>query len=98
MEDAIPQDALRFELVTGPEIELPSVPPHGQLVVGRGRECGMALLEESVSRRHASVTQVGHRWMLTDLNSRLGTYLNAVRLAPNEAAALDDGDLITIGP
>jgi sigma-B regulation protein RsbU (phosphoserine phosphatase) len=97
---AIADNNLRLELVAGPPVELPVVSSEtgGELIVGRSHQCGLALMEESVSRRHASLAWHHQRWMLTDLGSRHGTALNGVRLNPADPAELLDDDLIRIGP
>jgi hypothetical protein len=64
-----------------------------------GRDPGVALRFDStkVSRRHASVTWQEGRWLLEDLGSSNGTYLNGVRLKRNTPTALRQGDRFRLG-
>ena len=66
-----------------------------QLLVGRAPECDVQLVEEGVSRRHAELTRAGDQWLLNDLHSTNGTWLNDQRV--QGATALRDGDRIRIG-
>ncbi len=53
------------------------------------------LTDDSVSRRHAELRPENGRWVLSDLGSSNGTYLNGVRI--EEATALKHGDQIKLG-
>src|SRR5947209_2848281 len=46
------------------------------LVIGRGEDCGLALPEHTVSRRHALVARAGDGFQVTDLGSTNGTAVN----------------------
>ncbi|HKO52624.1 MAG TPA: FHA domain-containing protein [Polyangiaceae bacterium] len=58
--------------------------PH-QLVIGRADSCDLILDVSSVSSHHAVIRWNGARWVLADLGSRNGTYVNGHRLAPRSA-------------
>lgn len=65
-----------------------------------GREPGSTIVvggdaAKVVSTRHAEARYEGTAWVLTDLGSRNGTYLNGRRLAA--PAALTVGDVIRLG-
>lgn len=65
------------------------------LVLGRDSSCDLSLPEDpGISRKHARVDFDGRSWILTDLQSSNGTYLNAVRLP---TACISAGDKITLG-
>lgn len=68
------------------------------LTVGKlkGR-VAIALTDSSVSRIHARFENGDSGIIVRDLNSRNGTTVNGRKLAPNEAAELEDGDLILFG-
>jgi pSer/pThr/pTyr-binding forkhead associated (FHA) protein len=53
--------------------------------------------EQGVGRRHAEIVQQGSQWLLRDLNSVNGTWVNNVRLAPNALQPLKAGDRIRLG-
>ena len=68
-----------------------------QLVGGRiviGRQGNVALHEPSVSREHAVLTRSGGGWVVTDLGSRNGTFVNGVAV---QRKALSPGDTIKFG-
>ncbi len=56
----------------------------------------MVIADQRISRLHACIRKEGSRYFLSDLNSTNGTFLNGRRLEQNEAAALEDGDLIRL--
>jgi len=68
------------------------------LVIGRSSNADQQLADKTISRRHFRVSRRGSHWLLTDLSSRHGTYLNGIRLEAEQAAPLNDGDLIRVGP
>lgn len=67
------------------------------LAIGRDSEADIVLDQPQVSRQHARITLEGGRWMLADLHSTNGVYLNGQRLQPGERLSLKNGDLIQIG-
>ncbi len=66
--------------------------------MGRSNECEICLADPGVSRRHAEITYQAGTWFLTDLGSRHGTYLNAVKLDPHAPVPMREGDLMRVGP
>lgn len=68
-----------------------------EVVIGRLQEaCGVVLDLQGVSRKHASIRQVGDDFVLTDLRSRNKTYLNEREIPPDEPQTLRAGDRIVI--
>ncbi len=63
-------------------------------VIGRATDATLTIDAESVSRRHARVLLDGGSFVLQDLGSTNGTYVNDRRV---EHAALDDDDIIRLG-
>lgn len=53
-----------------------------QVIIGRSRTCELTLEPSSVSSHHAVVRWNGEHWVVGDLGSRNGTYLNGQRLSP----------------
>src|SRR5882762_8716520 len=47
--------------------------------IGRSQDCDLIVLASSVSREHAELTQVDSGWVVRDLGSRNGSFVNAVR-------------------
>ncbi|BDI16364.1 hypothetical protein ANSO36C_21660 [Nostoc cf. commune SO-36] len=81
-----------------------SLPPSKEMVIGRDPSCQVvldAMTYRMVSRRHAVVRPLSlspdskFSWVLCDLNSANGTYLNGQRLY--ECQELHPGDRISLG-
>jgi two-component system, cell cycle response regulator len=64
------------------------------MVVGRGPETDIRLLDDFVSRRHACITPTAGGVVIEDLDSHNGTFVNGVRV---DRAELNDGDRIAVG-
>jgi hypothetical protein len=75
------------------ELALPPVP--GQYLIGRSDSVDLRLDDISVSRRHALISFVDGGWVLTDLGSRNGTWINGWRLPG--PAPVNAGDLLDVG-
>ena len=60
-----------------------------------GREEGIPLHDQRISRRHAQIQDIGGEYMLTDLNSTNGTYVNGQRII--QPKLLQHGDTIRFG-
>lgn len=90
--------ALRLEPVAGPAADTFDLKPSQYTRIGRALDCQLCLPDPSVSRSHAAIVGRGGKWFLSDLGSRVGTFLNGVRLPPNQPAPLAVGDSLRIGP
>lgn len=66
-----------------------------EVVMGRGQDCDIHLLDVKASRRHASIKKVEQGFELTDLGSTNGTFLNGEFVATT--LKLKEGDLIMVG-
>ncbi len=64
------------------------------LLVGRDDECDLVIPDRQVSRRHASIHVEEDHYVLQDLNSKNGTFLNGQLIS--EPQTLHDGDEIQI--
>jgi len=64
------------------------------IIVGREVQCAIMLNDNSVSRQHSSVTRLAEGYLLKDMGSSNGTYVNGHRV---QEALLKDGDRISIG-
>ncbi len=89
---------LTLDPIHGPPIPQVEVAVGQSAAIGRSSACEVVLADEAVSRRHASLHQANGTWFITDLGSRHGTMVNAVRLEANGIAPLRMGDLLGIGP
>ena len=45
-------------------------------ILGRGSDCGILLADNNVSRHHAKLEFNGASWVITDLDSANGTFVN----------------------
>lgn len=64
------------------------------LIIGREVQCPIMLNDNSVSRQHSSITRLAEGYLLKDMGSSNGTYVNGHRV---QEALLKDGDQISIG-
>lgn len=72
--------------------------PMQEITIGRSAECEIAFEQSAViSRRHATLRPEGAGWVITDLGSSNGTFLNGQRLKPGTAYPLKPGDKILLG-
>jgi transcriptional regulator with GAF, ATPase, and Fis domain len=76
--------------LAGQTVELP---PEG-LTFGRDHASSLYLRDLSASRRHCLLAPVDGGWLLRDLDSRHGTFVNGV---PIHERRLEHGDVVTIG-
>ncbi len=63
-------------------------------VLGRGSECDLLLPERQVSRQHVRIKHIDDQWVLEDLDSKNGTWLNGQQIKGERV--LHDGDEIGI--
>jgi Nif-specific regulatory protein len=68
--------------------------PGERLAVGRHPSSDLRIPELSVSRHHCTLHRDAAGWRVTDLDSRLGTFVNG---RPVHEAPLQHGDLVAIG-
>jgi len=80
------------------EVGTPVSDGSGPFVLGRARGCQVCFEDPSVSRRHASIVKRDERWFVVDHGGRHGTYLNGVRLEPEQPTVAAQGDFIRVGP
>ena len=63
-------------------------------LIGRSPECDVFLDDVTVSRRHAEIVQEGGAYVICDLGSLNGTFVNRRRVDVKE---LEDGDEVQVG-
>jgi hypothetical protein len=93
----VPAPAARLAVAQGranyPYLDVPA----GGVIIGRDPSCRLVLPDPQVSGRHAQLEWVGTTWVIRDLNSTNGTYVNGVRVASGASQALRSGDQIVVG-
>lgn len=67
----------------------------GRNVIGRLPDCQILVSDGNVSRRHAEIHRAGSGFVINDLGSTNGTFVNGERLIADHR--LTDGDIVTIG-
>ncbi|HEY4102798.1 MAG TPA: FHA domain-containing protein, partial [Polyangiaceae bacterium] len=65
-----------------------------EVSIGRSEQCTVSVNSDLVSRRHAVVNRILGRYIVVDLKSTNGTFVNDQRI---ERAELKDGDLLRAG-
>ncbi len=66
-------------------------------VIGRSSEADAQIKDPSISRSHAKITQTSTGWVLEDLGSTRGTFLNKLRLSEGEEVRIQDSDTLHLG-
>ena len=67
----------------------------GRNLIGRLSDCRIMINDGNTSRHHAEIHRSGSGFVITDLGSTNGTYLNGERLTTDRR--ISDGDIITVG-
>ncbi|WP_206811805.1 FhaA domain-containing protein [Paradesulfitobacterium ferrireducens] len=83
-----------LEIIEGPDTGKIFPLTEGSFYIGRHTQCELILSDPEVSRRHAALTQSEQGWMLDDLGSTNGTWVNNQRITLNAVAP---GDRIQLG-
>lgn len=65
--------------------------------IGRINGNDLIISEKTVSRRHARLWFDQGRWFIADMQSVNGTFVNNMRLPPNQPVALNDNDVLNFG-
>lgn len=64
------------------------------VVLGRSRECDLPLEDNVSSRKHCQLRAWAGSYLLEDLTSKNGTFVNGEKVS---SVMLKDGDLISLG-
>lgn len=69
-----------------------------EFVIGKKPELcdGVISFNKMISRSHCKICKIENRYTITDLQSANGTYVNKVRLQPNQSVAVNNGDVIRL--
>jgi ABC transport system ATP-binding/permease protein len=63
--------------------------------IGRAEDNTVRLTERNISRHHAKLNKNGSGWLLFDMNSYNGCFINGARVS--ESQRIDHGDLVQLG-
>jgi len=92
---AAPTGRLALTVTTGPHAGTGFSFDSGPIKIGRDIGCRIPLpMDGMVSRAHAELGRAGTAWVITDLGSTNGTYVNGVRISQQ---ALVMGDIVSVG-
>jgi pSer/pThr/pTyr-binding forkhead associated (FHA) protein len=80
------------QLPSGPVVVL-----QARCLVGRSAACNLRVHDRFVSSEHAKLGWTGSEWLLRDLGSRNGTFVDGERLRPAEPVALKAGSELGFG-
>lgn len=74
---------------------------HREVVFGRNADSDICLNTDSlpllISRKHATISFVGHSLYIQDTGSTNGTYVNEQRLQPLQPKELHEGNVVSFG-
>jgi serine/threonine protein kinase len=84
-----------LRILTGPDAGKTCQLESAKYVLGRHPDCNVAIDSGAASRYHAQIVADGESWLLEDLRSRNGTFLNDERITDEQT--LTGGDRIRIG-
>jgi pSer/pThr/pTyr-binding forkhead associated (FHA) protein len=99
-QDALADDTRPFLLVlNGPQAgtKVFFQEPNRKIIIGRGEDCDLALVDAGASRRHAMIQCSMDGARITDLGSKHGTSVNQTPLTSEQATPIKDQQEILIG-
>src|SRR5262245_58934550 len=67
-------------------------------ILGRQYDSNICLTGKAISRQHAQILHRDSQYLLEDLDSSNGTFVNGIRLKPRVPVPLADSDNLQIGP
>ena len=82
---------------TGPWMGMRHALTDKPLIVGRGEDCDIRVLDTSVSRRHVRIEKIGDDFYVLDMQSTNGTYVNDKQSLPGDPIPMRDGDYVRVG-
>jgi ABC transport system ATP-binding/permease protein len=90
--ELIYRDSVREEM----EVQATDIDEGGSMVFGRDADCDLVLDHVLISRRHARIDHKPNGYVIADLGSANGTFVNGQRI--ESATLLHDNDRVQIGP
>ena len=88
---------IKLTVLTGTEAGKEITPTSDPIILGRSSTCTVVLHDGAASRRHSSIERRGNEYVLTDLQSGNGTFVNSPGTRINAPYTLQDGDEVIIG-
>jgi thioredoxin reductase (NADPH) len=88
---------IKLTVLTGTEAGTEFTPTGDAITLGRSNTCTIVLHDAAASRRHSSIERHGNEYILTDLQSGNGTFVNSPGNKISAPYVLQEGDEILIG-
>src|SRR4051794_5995833 len=82
---------------TGPLMGIRHVLSEKPIIVGRGEDCDIRILDNSISRRHARIERLTDGFHVLDMQSTNGTFVNDKASEEGNSIMLKDGDYLRVG-
>jgi two-component system, cell cycle response regulator len=82
---------------TGPLMGIRHLLGEKPVIIGRGEDCDIRILDNSVSRRHARIDHLDDGFHVFDMQSTNGTFVNDEAPTDGSPILLKDGDYLRIG-
>jgi hypothetical protein len=86
---------MRLIIERGPDVGRNFAVSQSRIVIGRGADCDVQLNDHRVSRHHTELRFEQGRWVVRDMGSSNGTWVNRRRLT--QPYALNPGDELGVG-
>ena len=67
------------------------------IYIGRDPENDIQIDDKYISRKHLKIQRKGDKYLIQDLNSKNGTFVNGKQISPNDLFELGEGQTIVIG-
>jgi len=90
-----PQDMPMLIVYEGEPADQRWILDRKQMIIGRGSDCDITIPKRQVSRQHAQIEKDDNGYLLRDLGSKNGTYVNSQEVR-DRPYRLKDGDEIQI--
>ena len=86
---------IRLESVIEPRSEIIQAEA-GEISIGREPDNLVVIDSESISRKHAVVTEVDSFWIFRDNRSTNGSFINGIKLTPGQSRLLRHNDVVQV--
>lgn len=87
----------RIVITSGPKAGLELPLGRDALTIGRSSESGLVIRDDYTSSHHARLLLRGDQWVLQDLESTNGTFLDGQRVSPNTPVPVPFGTPVKVG-
>ncbi|GLJ60762.1 hypothetical protein GCM10017576_08910 [Microbacterium barkeri] len=87
----------RIVITSGPKAGLELPLGRDPLTIGRSSESGLVIRDDYTSSHHARLVPWGEQWMLHDLQSTNGTFLDGRKVSPDAPVPVPFGVPVKVG-